>query len=230
MPKRDGYLDLYRQTRNMWGLILAAVWILWWWHVNAADEAAALAAPSEPHGLFGWFTYLLGGDDPHLVFTEKMTVAFLSSPLAFIVSHYLARWRAARQEQADLAQIRKQQQKQAAEQTAALERMRTTANSDAQAAQAANERHELVTRIGDIDSQLLIYETEADQERRTRMLLNLTQVIYEVHGKYPAGRLKQILLADPMLLTMVVNSLNHMRAGATEQKFLWCAAQLPAFA
>jgi len=218
MPKQDDTVDLYRRTRNMWGMILAAAWIAWWWHVNSADEAAALASPTQPHGLFGWLMYFIGENDPHVLFTEKMIAAFLSSPLAFIVSHYFARWYAARRERSERAKVRAAQEKQLAEQAANLERVRASANRDALAAQAANERHELVARIGDIDSQLLIYETESDQERRTRMLLNLTQVIYELHGKYPPGRLKEMLLADSTLLQMMVNSLNHMRSLGLQSK------------
>jgi hypothetical protein len=212
MAKSDYYTTQYRQMRNMWGLILAAVWIVWWWFSNSASEQAALSALPQADGIISGTALWWKKTNIQSAFVWEMFLAVLSSPLAFIVSHYAARWRVEQMQKAEIAHTEAEQGKQLAQQAADLDRIRKVSESEAEKAQRANERHELITRIGDVDSQLLVYETEQDQERKTRMLLNLTQFVYEVHAKFPGDKLTRILASDDVLRRMVENTLAHMRS------------------
>jgi hypothetical protein len=220
MAKTDPYDQQFRQTRMMWGLILAAAWILWWWHSNSADETAALAALPAADGLISSASHAWSKGDIEFAFFGKMLAAVISSPLAFVVSNYAARWRVENMKKSEAAKAEHEQNRQIEQQAADLDRIRQSAASEAEKAQSANERHELITRIGDVDSQLLVYEAEQDQERKTRTLLNLTQFVYEIHAKFPGEKLSHALAGDSVLLTMVQNTLSHMRSlGLQDRNF-----------
>jgi hypothetical protein len=220
MARPDRYEEQYKRLRNGLGLALAVAWIVWWWFSNSADEQASLSAQAPSDGIISWGLNWWNRGDAAFAFGWKMIFAVATSPLAFVVSHYFARWRVEQLQKSEHARAEAAREGQLAQQAADLDRIRKTAESDGEKAQRANERHELITRIGDVDSQLLVFETEKDQERKTRMLLNLTQFIYEIHAKYPSERLGGVLGADPVIPKMIENTLNHMRAlGLQDRNF-----------
>lgn len=230
MAKPDPYAIQYRQWRNFIGLALGALWIVFWWIRFSTEESAALAGIAPAETLLGhvghwWDTNSVAGD-----YAGYKMLAVFSSPLSFVVARYVARWhvdrlRRAKQRQAEAAQAR-----QLTEQAADLERIRAAALTDAEKSQRANDRHELITRIGDVDSQLLVFEAETNAERRTRMLLNLTQFIYEIHAKFPADKLAMLLSGDEVLPQMIAHTLTHMRKlGLQDRNFyLVLSGMLPA--
>ncbi|MEI9994916.1 MAG: hypothetical protein WDM91_10005 [Rhizomicrobium sp.] len=200
-----------KRIRNGVGLLLMVAWVVYWWHSISAAEQAALAALPQASGLIGvaqsWWDR--GGIESGYGF-EKF-VCLITAPFMFIPAHYFARWYMAQKLTSEFRRADALQRSREQAQAQGLETMRRTSEREADATQAANRRHELVTRIGDVDSQLLIYEGEQDQDRRTRMLLNLTQYIYELHAKYPGESLQGLLSTDPTLAQMTQNTLAHMR-------------------
>jgi len=229
MAKADPYAIQYRQWRNFIGLALGAVWIAYWWIRLSGEESAALAgiAPAETwlgHVGHWWDTNSLAGD-----YAGYKSLAVFSSPLSFVVARYLARWHVDRLRNAEHRQAEAAQERQLSEQAANLERIREAALTDAEKSQRANDRHELITRIGDVDAQLLVFETETDAERRTRMLLNLTQFIYEIHAKFPADKLAALLSGDEVLPQMIGHTLAHMRKLALQERnfYLVLSGMLP---
>lgn len=220
MAKDDPYRTLYKQWRNFLGLALGAAWIVYWWIRLSGEEAAALAAIPAAHTMLGNLGHWWDTGAVSREYGGYKFYAVISSPLSFVVSRYIARWYVDGQRRAEEARAVRTHEAQLAQQAENLDRMRNVAQSDAEKSQYANERHELVTRIGDVDSQLLLLEAEKDQERRTRMLLNLTQFVYQIHAKFPAEKVAALLAGDDVLPRMIERSMAHMRElGLADRNF-----------
>jgi hypothetical protein len=220
MPRDDHYATLYKQWRSFLGLALATAWIIYWWWRLSGEESAALAAIPAAQSTLGEIRYWWSSGGVSNSYAGYKFLAVLTSPLAFIPARYLARWYVDQQRATEMRNAEAQQARQLAEHAADLERIRQSAQDEAKKSQFANERHELVTRVGDIDAQLLLLESETDQERRTRILLNLTQFIYQMHAKFPAEKATAILSDDTALPKMIEQSLAHMhRLGLKDRNF-----------
>jgi hypothetical protein len=202
---------LRKRFRNGCGFLLAAVWIVWWWHVISVNEASELAKMAPAKGILsGGYNYIHSNTIGWGSAMERL-LAIISSPLMFIPAQYLSHLLVGYLQRAERANDLAAQKARREDQQRSLTHMRDSAASEAALTQRANDRHELVSRIGDIDSQLLVFEGEQGGERSTRMLLNLTSMVYEIHAKFPAERLGAMTADDPSLRKMIGNTLSHMQ-------------------
>lgn len=187
-----------KNQRGMFGLIGAAVWIGMWWHQLAQDRDARLAAiGSSCEGILRGVSCAWQRTEAHSAFSGGLTMAVLSSPLAFVVAHYMVkneyRLKAEREEKEAAArrvEAAKVQEAQHVERQAKLE-------ADASAAKGALDRGEFIHKLGSVGDFLNLLATEQDEGRIANIRLGASQALRDLVAKHPLEKLGALVQSDP---------------------------------
>ncbi len=203
------------QIRGFVGLALAVAWIAYWWAKLEAAKQAALAQPCDP-GFFGKAMDVVAGagsacrSAAENQFAGGMFGAVITAPLAFLVAHMVARWRVGQlvaHEAYVNAHAERQRQQ---DHQKALDQLGDAAALEASASRRENDRHELITRLGAVDDQLIVLEGETEPDRVTRIKMSISQALREIDAKFTDDELQALAAAHPAIRQRVDRTLADM--------------------
>ncbi len=221
MDSERDYEDYYRQLRGTVGWVLVAVWIVGWWvRLDAAHRAASAACHGS--GLIGGMGSYLCKQGAGSVFVVQLIVVILTSPLAFFVARHVAHWWVTLQYARDQRQQAQQEQARRSAHAAQIDAVSQRALAEEQAAQLSNDRHEIITRLGAIEDQLIVLEAETDPARITRIRLTIAQTVRELQARFSARELEDMRWNDQDVKMSIARTLIAMdkRGLAPTQAFL----------
>ena len=197
----------YRRIRNSWGLGLAALWIVFWLIKLDAANHAALANCHDGDLL----AHVGCEGSTYAGFGGKVLLVLFVSPLAFLVSHYFAKWRI--EQIANTERLRREQEDQARRRVleAKLDQMRVEAAQRESQTRRNDNRHALIVRLGAVDDQLVVLEGQTDLDRITRIKLTITESLRELNTNFTNGELRAMRSADSGIEQRVDLTLSEMR-------------------
>jgi hypothetical protein len=176
------------RLRLIWGIAIAIVWIVFWHMYLNANHQAEVAKP----GLFSGFWTGLG------LFAGTV-VAAITSPIGFVISHFLAKATIENQRAASLqkeALVRDQQAH--AEEQARLQRRALVEKNDKQS-RAKNARTEFIQRLGAVSDLLDLLAQTTDSERLILIEQNAKKELRELVAKYPRHELAALVKGDDVI-------------------------------
>ena len=206
----DGSKTRYRSIRNGWGWVIAIGWIVYWWMTLDAQKKTALAALTDCNGFINGTKCALSQGGIEGNFAMGVLVAVIVSPCAWIVSHYLARWRMqagaaleARQEeqqrtQAQLAQKRESEQRLA------------IAEDDASKARQSLDRGEFIHKLGTVSDFLELLSHEQDASRIANIRLGAAQALRDLTAKHSLDQLSAMVAADTSIRLSLETALRRL--------------------
>lgn len=198
------------QTRGAIGLVLAGIWIVYWWMKFDVEKNAALA---NCHG-GNWIENVGQGmceGKAQGVFGGQIFLVVIVAPLAFWIAHYIAKFiidqrasgEASRRARIEHARHREHQQ--------TLAELGNEAKQQSQIDRDENDRHEVISRLGAVDDQLIVLETETEQSRITRIKMSISQALREIDAKFTDARLQELMAAHGNIKTRVERTMREMK-------------------
>ncbi len=206
----DTEKETHSRLRGNLALLLAGGWIVGWWIRLDDMKHAALAAC----GVGGDFFKDIGAGVCRSTAGSRMVGGLLlvlfTAPLAIVVAHYVAKLVVARQVADEERARRAQEEQRRTVYEAEIREMGTRAERETVTAQASNDRHEIITRLGVVDDQLILIDGEKDDANIKRITINLTQALREIHAKFTLATLGEMYAADAGLRQHVERTLEEM--------------------
>lgn len=186
----------YRRIRNLWGWIIAFGWIAFWYFKLTADHDAYVATLGDCSGIVGSVRCGAASSGASFSVGFGLILAIFTAPLAFVVSHYLARSVAESQQAGDdqrnANEARAEQERLAVERAKRLERIEIGAQSERQALA----RKEFIRKLGTVNDALDLMGDETDSPRRSIVRQAATSALRDVIAKHSLPEMTALLACD----------------------------------
>ncbi len=206
----------YKQVRTFigWGLVIA--WIVFWWRHAEAVRLAALLQPCDVNVGSSVTDFFFGkgsacrssiqGD-----FNSAIFFAVISSPLMFLLAPPLAKAACGATAALQASRLRAAEQQRHKDHADSLAKLTDQSRTDQAVARADSDRYEIITRLGAVDDQLVVLETETSDEHVKLIKLNIGQSIRDIHAKFREDTLVSFYRSDDGLKQRVDRTLAEMR-------------------
>ena len=186
----------YRRLRNFWGWVIAIGWIALWYTKLSADHAALVASLGNCAGLFASISCSAQRTASSLNVAGGTILAVVTSPFAFVVSHYIARPIAEGQQSADerraarAAKIESERDQQ--ERRARIEQSETSALS----ARLALDRKEFIRKLGTANDALDLQDAETDPGRLGIARQAVNAALRDLNAKHTLAEMASLIASD----------------------------------
>lgn len=205
------------QLRGGIGILLAILWIGYWWLRLDGEKRAALEAGCKKPGFLGSIQDAFQGagaachSEIDGNFTTGMFLAVIVSPLAFWIAHYIAKSIVSYRQQAEETRQAKAEQERQRDKERSIAQFSSDAAKETAEAQRVNDRHELITRLGAVEDQLIVLEGESDPQRVTRIKMTIAQALRDIDAKFTDAELQGLMAEHSSIRQRVDRTLDEMR-------------------
>ena len=178
----------FRRLRRNLGFVFAIVWVVFWYTYLKAQHTAYSATVG-----------MIEGGASSLVTSLQILLAFITSPIGFVASHWLASNIVEREQAQDAAKhAAAAANQQRLEEENRAKRLETISNSDRET-RIKNARAELILKLGSASELLELLPTSNDPDRILSINQSVRKELREIVAKYPMQDLVALISRDEVI-------------------------------
>ncbi|MEI9851221.1 MAG: hypothetical protein WDN24_10685 [Sphingomonas sp.] len=190
--------QVYRRIRNLWGWIIAAVWVVFWYfrlNSHGAGECETMVAAAGCQMVAGF----------------GIILALLTAPFAFVVSHYIARSVAERRQRGEDDRDRHAAEQAKAKLDADREEQRRILEAQDADTRRAMDRKVFIQKIGTARDALSAQAHETDPARQALAAQQVSAGLRDLVTRFDLQEMTQLIRTDHSVALLVRALIEDLR-------------------